>query len=328
MNKYHLCQSLPDVSELCFGVAPMCSLMSKVSEEEGAQLILSGLEQGINFLDTTAQMYHPYSRIKRALDQFSGEVVLSVRTTAPDRKVMSKAIEDARQALDRDYIDLMMLHINKSTENLIKDKAEAFTGLLEAKSKGWIRAIGISTHSVKLLQQALEVEFIDVLNPALNSFGLGILDGQLPDLLQVLQNGHVAGKGSYAMKTLAGGRLAAHSRESLNFIRGIPEISSLAIGMLTPDELKSNLHLFESSRPQPLNPEVRPTPETSLELTFPRDRTLKRFSNFCKGCGICINNCPAEAMTLREGKVHVDEEKCLRCGYCASVCPQFALRLD
>ncbi|AHF06814.1 aldo/keto reductase [Desulfitobacterium metallireducens] len=320
MKKNHFCAGLPQVSELCFAVAPMGSLMSKVSEEEGAQLILAGLEQGINFLDTTDQIYRPYSRIKRALDQFSGDVVLAVHSTSPNQKEMLKAIEEARMALDRDYIDLMILHINKSTASLLKDKAGVFEGLLDAKSKGWIRAIGLSTHSVKLLQQAVEVEFIDVLNPVINLLGLGIFEGQLLDMLQVIQNGHASGKGVYAMKPLGGGRLATNPRESFNFVRRISEISSLATGMLTLEELQLNLEIFNDI-PTFKN-------EAPIKLTFPRNRTLKRFSKFCKGCGICINNCPANAITLNEGKAHVDEEKCIFCGYCASVCPQFALRLD
>jgi predicted aldo/keto reductase-like oxidoreductase len=330
MKMNTLCEALPKVSELCLNTAPMGSLMSKVSEEEGAQLILAGMEQGINFFETTDQIYQPYSRIKRALDQFSGDVVMSVRSTAPNQKEMLKAIEKARTDLGRDYIDLMMLHINKSTVSLISDKAGSFEGLLEAKTKGWIRAIGLSTHSVRLLLEAAELEFINVLSPAVNVLGLGILEGRLLDMLQAIQNAHGLGKGIYAMKSLAGGRLVAYPSESLNFIRGISEISSVAISMLTLEELQSNLELYE----HPIkslnyqNEDLSSEKEAQVSITFPRNQTLKRFAKYCKGCGICINNCPIEAITLNDGKAQVDEEKCILCGYCASVCPQFALRLD
>lgn len=325
-----LCEALPKVSELCFNTAPMGSLMSKVSEEEGAQLLLAGMEHGINFFETTDQIYQPYSRIKRALNQFSGDVVMSVRSTAPNQKEMLKAIEKARTDLGRDYIDLMMLHINKSTVSLISDKAGSFEGLLEAKTKGWIRAIGLSTHSVRLLLEAAELEFINVLSPAVNVLGLGILEGRLLDMLQAIQNAQALGKGIYAMKSLAGGRLVAYPSESLNFIRGISEISSVAISMLTLEELQSNLELYE----HPIkslnyqNKDLSPGKEAQVRITFPRNQTLKRFAKYCKGCGICINNCPTEAITFYDGKAQVDEEKCILCGYCASVCPQFALRLD
>lgn len=329
MKRNKLCAAFPEVSELCFNVAPMGSLMSKISEEEGAQLIQKGLDQGINFLDTTDQVYRPYTQIKRALTRFSGEVVISVRSTAPNQKEMLKAIAKAREELDRDYIDLMMLHINKSTVSLLADKAGVFEGLLEAKSKGWIRAIGLSSHSVKLLQEAVDADFIDVLSPALNILGLGIQEGGLPDMLQVLHNAHTSGKGILTMKSLAGGRLAAYPRESLDFVRSIPAVSSLAISMLTSEELQSNVELFEQSLPMIIQTDnLTLEKEALLKLTFPRNRSLKRFPRFCKGCGICINNCPAEAIRLHDGKAEVDEDKCIMCGHCASVCPQFALRLD
>lgn len=324
-----LCSALPKVSELSFATAPMGSLMSKISEEEGARLIHAGLERGINFLDTTDQIYRPYSRIKRALDQFSGDVVLAVRSTAPNQEEMLKTIENARKELNRDYIDLMMLHINKSTANLLADKNGAFEGLLKAKSKGWIRAIGLSTHSVKLMRDAVEIEFIDVLSPGLDVLGLGILEGRLPDMLQVIQKANASGKGIYAMKSLAGGRLATYYRESIDFVRGLSEISSLAIGMLDARELQVNIDIFEQPYTS-LNPKGKLFLENGAhpKLTFPSNKTLKRFTKYCKGCGICVNNCPAEAITLSGEKAQVDKEKCILCGYCASVCPQFALRLD
>lgn len=48
----------------------------------------------------------------------------------------------------------------------------------------------------------------------------------------------------------------------------------------------------------------------------------------CKQCGICIKNCPKEALhfgeTFNKGgykAVLVDEEKCISCGTCYTVCP-------
>lgn len=321
MKKYDLTDTLPAVSELAFATAHMGSLFSKISEEEGGRLILTGLERGINFVETSAQMYRPYSRIKKALDEFSGEVILSVRSTAADYSNMMKSIEDARSALERDSIDLFMLHINKTTNNLVKDKADALNALQEAKRKGWIRAVGLSTHSVKIMLQAVEVDFIDVLNPAVNRFGLGIIEGELSEMLKAIQIGQEAGKVAYAMKALAGGTLASKREESLNFVRAISGISSIAVGMSNLEELEANLKWLEVGK-------FLSTHEIPTTLTRSYDRTVKRFSNFCKGCGICINNCPAQAMNLESGYVQIDEVKCILCGYCTSACPHFALRLD
>ncbi len=43
----------------------------------------------------------------------------------------------------------------------------------------------------------------------------------------------------------------------------------------------------------------------------------------CQGCGICLRNCPAEAVVGDRRMVHIiDQEKCIKCGTCLEVCPQ------
>ena len=42
----------------------------------------------------------------------------------------------------------------------------------------------------------------------------------------------------------------------------------------------------------------------------------------CVGCGICLKNCPVEAITGKKKKVHViDESLCVKCGLCYQKCP-------
>jgi NADH-quinone oxidoreductase subunit F len=42
----------------------------------------------------------------------------------------------------------------------------------------------------------------------------------------------------------------------------------------------------------------------------------------CKGCGICIKNCPVDAISGERRKPHViDQEKCTKCGTCLDKCP-------
>jgi len=42
----------------------------------------------------------------------------------------------------------------------------------------------------------------------------------------------------------------------------------------------------------------------------------------CQGCGICLRDCPTEAIVGGKRMVHViDQEKCVKCGTCLEVCP-------
>ena len=47
----------------------------------------------------------------------------------------------------------------------------------------------------------------------------------------------------------------------------------------------------------------------------------------CKGCEICIEKCPIEAISLIDGKSHHDESKCIGCGVCVHHCPENARSL-
>jgi 2-oxoglutarate ferredoxin oxidoreductase subunit delta len=50
---------------------------------------------------------------------------------------------------------------------------------------------------------------------------------------------------------------------------------------------------------------------------------------WCKGCGICIELCPKEALTkdAKEKAVWQYPEKCNRCGLCELRCPDLAITI-
>lgn len=47
----------------------------------------------------------------------------------------------------------------------------------------------------------------------------------------------------------------------------------------------------------------------------------------CKGCLAhpCMEVCPKGAISMINGKSHIDQEKCIKCGKCKSVCPYDAI---
>ena len=47
----------------------------------------------------------------------------------------------------------------------------------------------------------------------------------------------------------------------------------------------------------------------------------------CTGCGLCVRVCPADTLSLREGKAVVSGRRSLACGHCAAICPAGAVRV-
>ena len=45
----------------------------------------------------------------------------------------------------------------------------------------------------------------------------------------------------------------------------------------------------------------------------------------CTGCGICVSECPYEAISLSDGKAVVEESLCVGCGACVPICLEDAL---
>ena len=64
------------------------------------------------------------------------------------------------------------------------------------------------------------------------------------------------------------------------------------------------------------------------------------FTEFCKGCGLCLTKCPInvkgekclywskEVGIYQTPAVEADPALCIGCGMCALVCPDSAIRLE
>jgi len=315
MKKYSLGKTGIKVTELCFGALPIGPLQANISVEEGAELIRAALERGINFIDT-AEAYKTYPHIKKALEGYNKEVIIATKSSAETYKKMEQSIKNTLESLERTYLDIFLLHAARVTPSVFEERAGALQCLKDYKSKGIIRAIGISTHAVGAVRRAAEIKEIDIIFPIINKLGMGIIDGSVDDMVKAISEADKAGKGLYAMKALAGGHLIDQLEESFNFARNIQGINSIAVGMVNKEELEINLKIFNDE-------------EISQELLTQKIKPGKRLFilSFCKGCGTCVKTCPNNALTLENGKAVVNHKLCILCGYCNPVCPEFAIRL-
>jgi ferredoxin len=48
----------------------------------------------------------------------------------------------------------------------------------------------------------------------------------------------------------------------------------------------------------------------------------------CTGCGVCVDECAAGAISMEDDKARMDVAHCIRCGTCHDVCPEGAVHHD
>lgn len=314
MEKVKLGNTNIDVSRLCFGSLTMTPFQANLTEKEGAYLIEYAYSKGINFLDT-AEIYENYNYIKRALKGIKREdYVISTKTYAYTKELAKESLDLALKELGTDYIDLFLLHEQESIHT-VRGHFEAIEYFLKAKEQGKIRAIGLSTHRIAGVHAARDVKEIEILHPIVNKLGIGIQDGNIDDMLIALDEVHKKGKGIYAMKPLGGGHLIKDAESAFNFVKNIPSINSIAIGLQSTDEIDANIMLLEKGK---ITEDLKSKMKTKKRKLIVAD--------YCVGCGNCVRRCNQQGIEVIDG-VATPNENCILCGYCSKVCPEFCIKV-
>jgi len=61
--------------------------------------------------------------------------------------------------------------------------------------------------------------------------------------------------------------------------------------------------------------------------SFARREQLMFMSDKCISCGICVDECSDDALTIEDDRLKVNFAVCAACGKCAEVCPQQAMKI-
>lgn len=311
MKKVILGNTGIEVSIAGFGVLPIGPSQLALPVEEGAKIIKYAFSHGINFIDT-AQYYRAYPYISEALkDGEFDHIVICSKSLSADYDGMMEAIYEARKELNREVIDIFLMHEVRSGQ--LEERKGAWEALKDAKAKGLVRAIGLSTHHVDITMAAASIKELDVVFPLINYASLGIRKGDAfatkEEMMESITACHNAGKGVFSMKAFGGGGLTGSYQEALNYIFSKDEIDSVMIGFGKIREVDDLLSYLDGTMDKAYNPDVS---KKKVHINH----------EDCEGCGSCKAACPAGAIYWGEnGLAEVDHDKCLTCGYCSPVCP-------
>ncbi|MCR4397364.1 MAG: aldo/keto reductase [Firmicutes bacterium] len=302
------------VSRLVLGTLSMGPLQADLGVDEGAALIRAAVELGVNLLDT-AEVYGNYPHIRKGLRGLGDEMMVAGKSYACTWDGMKRSVEAARRGIDRDVIDIFLLHEQVSALTL-EGHRPALEYLLEAKVRGIVRAVGVSTHFVEVVNAAAGMPDVEVIHPLLNRSGIGVRGGTLDQMVEAVTLAHASGKGVYAMKALGGGTLLEDVESSLAWVRDLPCVDAVAVGAADPRELEMDALVMAGG----------PVPESLRDAVRRRPKVLV-IEESCTGCGECVKACQFGALAVVEGRARVSPSSCTLCGYCAARCEGFFIRV-
>ena len=212
---------------------------------EFIKLIRHGIDRGIRYFDT-ADQYGSHVYLREALQGADRDkLFIQTKTRALHPEVAKVDLQRFRHELGVDYIDSLLMHgMTKSTWTT--DMRPVMDVLYEAKEKKWVRAVGISCHSLDALSQSADCDWLDIQLARINPFG-SAMDGPVEDVVKQLKRMHAAGKGVIGMKICGGGEntSADERAESLEFVLNLGCVDSVVIGCESIEQIDENLALIE-----------------------------------------------------------------------------------
>jgi len=296
-----------------------CLPVQRRTVEEGAALIRAAFDGGINFFDTANAYSDSEKKVGIALRGVRQGAILATKSTSPTRAGVLEHIQNSLRMLQTDHIDLFQLH-NVPALPDFDDPEGAYAGALEAKERGWIDHIGVTTHRVQVAEQAIASGRFETLQ-----FPFSYLSSDRDLALSAACR--QADMGFIAMKGLAGG-LLTNARACHAFMKSYDNVVPIW-GIQRQEELEQWLQTAQED----------PDLDEALAAVIQADRA-QLAGSFCRGCGYCmpcpvgieINNAARMDMLLRRSpwKQYFSPEwqakmakidACLECHACSSKCP-------
>ena len=148
------------VSKVGFGGIPI----QRIDQEAANALIDALIEHGVNYIDTARGYTVSEQLIGNALTGKRDRFYLATKSMARTKDAMAKDIEISLGNLHTNHIDLYQVH-NPSMEQLdtVLAPGGALEALMEAMCEGKVRHLGITAHSLKVFERALELDWVETI---------------------------------------------------------------------------------------------------------------------------------------------------------------------
>lgn len=162
----------------------------------------------------------------------------------PDANIV---VDRFRKELKTDYIDLVQLHCMVDSDWTDAERRQMDI-LDDLKSKGIIRAHGVSVHTLDAMKTAVADPWVDVLHARINPYGIAMDKPDPEEVVEVIHQMHSKGKGVIGMKLVGNGDLRNESEKidhSLRFVLGLGSVDMMIIGFETSAQIDNYLDRTE-----------------------------------------------------------------------------------
>jgi predicted aldo/keto reductase-like oxidoreductase len=242
------------LSRLGFGTGSSSGHEQTALGKEGFnKLIHYAYDQGITYIDA-AQAYSTFDWISDAIKGLPREKLFIQSKIPGQPENVLEAIDHHRKVFNTDYVDSLLIHC-MIKEHWTDDWKRIMDAFDEAKDKKWIRAKGVSCHSLPALRAATASDWTDVhlvrINPQgkrMDSMTEEIWNDNDPThdvapVMTEIKNMHAKGHGVIGMKIIGNGQFVnAEDREkSIRYAMACKEIDAVVIGFTSKEQIDEAL---------------------------------------------------------------------------------------
>jgi predicted aldo/keto reductase-like oxidoreductase len=222
------------------------SNLTRQGKEKSLSVIRHAYDRGIRMFDC-ADTYGTHPLMAEALQYIPrDEVTLISKIWLHEGGLPEDERPDADLVVNRflkelktDYIDLVQLHCMWDAD-WTEQFAKQMDIMDELKSKGIIRAHGVSVHSIEAMKAGLASDWVDVMHVRINPYGIAMDLPEPADVVSVIHQLHNSGKGLIGMKLVGDGKYSDDDEKidnALRFVLGLNSIDMIIVGFETSDQI-------------------------------------------------------------------------------------------
>lgn len=280
------------ISKIILGTAQLgfeygiANTKGKPTENQSFKILQTAINNGITTFDTAPV----YGNSEEIIGNFlKNNMFLNLTIITKISKIQSKnkhpSFDEIKNTVKKSLIASKdRLNVNKISICLLHDPSDmhSFDGLVvkslkQLKNKGIIEEIGVSIHTPNQAKEFLENNELDVIQVPINLFDTRLIkDGILTklknsgktvfarsiflqglfllDINNMPTNMHFAKKPLEKLKQISSNYDIDIKKLAFSFVKDIPEVDSMIIGVDTEEQLKNNIKQFNAP---PLSEEIK-----------------------------------------------------------------------